>query len=136
LAIRRCVIIDVYASKREVLVVRCIWCGHLAEWCSTPIVGCPNCQKPMIMPDEQTARVNGVFAGVTPEYLWFLRQDEVIVLMDGLESLMEGYKEALQQGNMNQDMFNALTGSYTYVKMTRMKFLELAPDVREQIESA
>ena len=115
--------------------IRCVHCGHLLQWSPQAIVACGNCEKLVIMPDEQTARVMGVFAGVIPPYVWTLRQDEVFVLLDGLECLMATFAEALQQGESDQGAYTALVGSYAFAKMTRQRLLGMVPDVRGEVES-
>jgi hypothetical protein len=112
--------------------VRCIYCGHLNGWSSKAIVPCTHCGRPQVMPDEQTARVTGVLEGLTPPYLWVLRQDEVVLLLDGLESLMESFSQMLAGGNLNEEVYNALVGSYTYTKMTRTRLRQLAPDLPKE----
>jgi hypothetical protein len=88
----------------------------------------------MIMPDEQAARNIGTFHGVTPPYVWEIREDEVFLLLDALEALMQKFQERLQE-KVNDEQLEALSGSFVYAKMTRQKLLGLVPDIREQIES-
>ena len=114
--------------------VRCFACGKLVKWSSVALVPCPHCGAFLVMPSEQDARNKGYFVGVTPPYVWELREDEIFLLIDALKALMKEFQKAIPQAE-NKEVFEALTGSFVYARMTRKKLLDLVPDIKDQIES-
>jgi hypothetical protein len=114
--------------------IRCPACGQMNRWSVVGIQPCTFCGRFLIMPDEAEARERGLFDGVMQPYHWEVRPDEVVLIFDAIDCLMQSFQESLAQGNMNDEMVGALSGSYMFAKLTRQKLRALVPDMQEETE--
>lgn len=113
--------------------VRCSRCGHTMKWSIIGIQPCQNCGQFLIMPDLDVARALGIFdVDYVPPYIWTVRQDEAVLIFDGLQLLMDVFQHHLADHtshNAPDELVGSLSGSYVYAKMTRDKFLKIVPDL-------
>jgi len=113
--------------------IRCPNCGHMVRWSRVAIKPCDFCHEFLVMPDEATAVNSGVFTGVIQPYHWSVDEPEAILILDGLEALMDNFQLALQ-GEVNDEALEALSGSFVYAKQTRNRLRNLVPDLHSQVE--